>query len=258
VLIFSSLWKRFSIGIFTLSLTLCFTHQAFAFINVESIRKLEGKGFVGRSGLQASGQMGNTEKFSSQFSTTGAYRLDQNEWLYLANYKYGTSFKIKDTNLGSAHLRHTWGYLNPLAYELFIQSEFDEFKRLNSRNYLGGNLRFRLIGNDDHTVYAGLGSFYEIEDFAGMEEDEEHFRGNIYLSQVHNIGSASSMFLTLYYQPILTETNIYRVRLQAGLDVPLTKALSLSLTLNASHDTGLPENVKKTDSDYLAGFSLTY
>lgn len=244
----------------TLSFIILFTfsQSASAFINVESIRKIKGEGFFGRSGLQASGQMGNTEKFTSQFSTTGAYRFEKNELLYIGNYKYGTSAKEKDTNQGSGHIRHTWGYLNPLAYELFVQSEFDEFKELNSRNYLGGNLRFRLLASDAHVVYAGLGTFYEIEDFTGMEEDKDHLRANIYLSQVHNLSKTSSLFVTLYYQPQIDKMNNYRVRLQSGIDVQLTEVLSLSITFNASHDTGLPNGVKETDSDYLAGFTLTY
>ncbi len=248
----------FKLSLFSLILLLSFTQTASAFINVESIRKIKGEGFFGRSGLQASGQMGNTEKFTSQLSTTGAYRFEKNELLYIGNYKYGTSAKEKDTNQGSGHLRHTWGYINPLAYELFVQSEFDEFKELNSRNYLGGNLRFRLLASDAHVVYAGLGTFYEIEDFAGLDEDKDHFRANIYLSQVHNLSKTSSLFVTLYYQPQLDRMNNYRVRLQSGIDVQLTQVLSLSMTFNSSHDTGLPTGVKETDSDYLAGFTLTY
>lgn len=218
---------------------------------------MKGKGFIGRSGLQTSGQMGNTEKFTSQFSTIGAFRLDQNEWLYSGNYKYGTSAKTKDTNLGIAHLRHTWGYLNPIAYELFLQSEFNEFKELNSRNYFGGNVRFRLLLTDNYHLFLGTGIFYEREDFV-TREDRDHLRGNFYLSYVHNLNQMVSGFATLYYQPMFSEMNNYRVRLQTGLDVKLSEKLSLSMSFNVSNDTGLPPGVKETDVDYLVGFSLSY
>lgn len=71
-----------------------------------------------------------------------------------------------------------------------------------------------------------------------MEEDKDHLRANIYLSQVHNLSKTSSLFVTLYYQPQIDKMNNYRVRLQSGIDVQLTEVLSLSITFNASHDTG--------------------
>lgn len=238
---------------------ICMTPQvrAQAFINIESIRQIEGEGYVGRTGLQVSGQDGNTQKFTSQFSTIGAYRYDNNEWLYTGAYKYGSSANIKDTNLGSAHLRHTWHIQDPVAYELFTQTGFDEMKQLNSRNYLGGNLRFRLLYTDIHRLYSGVGTFYEIEDFSGSE-DEEGFRGNVYISYVNKLSETVSGFVILYYQPKLKGTQNYRVRAQTGLDIRLSKNLSLDIDFNLVHDTGLPEDVKPTDTDYMTGFSYSY
>lgn len=233
------------------------TATAQAFINVESLRQIDGKGFVGSSGLQISGQEGNTQKFTSQFTTIGVYRLDQNEWLYTANYKYGSSSYLKDTNHARGHIRHTWNYLENLAYEAFLQSEFDEFKQLNSRSYLGANLRFNLIYSDKHRLYAGLGTFYEVEDFT-KNGDSEGWRGNIYLSYVNKISEITSGFFILYFQPKFSDVEDYRVRVQTGLDIRLSANLSLDIDLNLSHDTGLPDQVKKTDSDYMVGFSIKY
>lgn len=229
-----------------------------AFVNVESIRKMEGKGFIGRTGLQTSGQMGNTEKFTSQFTTIGAWRLDANEWLYSSNYKYGTSAKKKDTNTGIAHLRHTWNYELPLSYELFMQSEFNEFKELNSRYYMGGNFRFRLLTKESYYLFLGTGAFYEIEDFYQVDRDRRHIRGNFYLSYLQNLNKSVSSFITVYYQPLFSEFHNHRVRLLTGVDVKLTQRLSLGVSFNVNHDAGVPKGVKETDIDYLVGLALSY
>lgn len=235
-----------------------FSIQSNAFINIESLRQVEGEGFLGKTTLQIAGQQGNTDKFTSQFSSMGVYRIAGNEWLYTGSYKYGTSANVRDTNLGSGHIRHTWGYLNPLAYEAFIQSGFDEFKKLNARNYVGGNLRFQVLHTEKDRVYAGAGAFYEIEDFMGEDEDAEGFRGNFYLSYVNRLNEIVSSSTTIYFQPKFKEMEDYRVRLQTGLDVRLTQRLSLDFDVNVVHDTGLPEDVKQTDVDYLVGFSVNY
>lgn len=231
--------------------------QAEAFINVESIRQIGGEGFVGRTGLQVTGQEGNTNKFTSQFSILNAYRRDGNEWIFTGSYKYGESAYQKDTNQGSVHLRHTWKYLEPLAYEAFVQSGFNEFQELNSRNYLGGNLRFHILKTGSNQLYLGTGVFYEIEDFS-TEEDHQGFRGNLYLSYIKKLNELISGSAILYYQPRFEKLADYRIRAQFGIDVRLTSSLILDLDLNVSHNTGLPPDVKKTDLDYLIGFSLIF
>lgn len=227
-------------------------------MNVESVRKIGGEGFIGRSGIQTSGQMGNTEKFTSQLSTIGIWRLDVNEWLYSGNYKYGTSSKIKDTNTGIAHLRHTWNYKEWISYEAFIQSEFNEFKDLNSRYFLGSNIRFKVLSHKYHTLYLGTGAFYELEDFYKHDRDKKHVRGNSYLSYLYNFNKLVSSFITIYYQPLFTYMKNHRVRVLTGLDTKLNDRLSLGISFNVYHDAGVPRGVKTTDIDYLVGFALTY
>lgn len=241
-----------------LILTLLISTQAQAFINIESLRQIEGQGYLGQTTLQISGQQGNTDKFTSQASTMGVYRFDANEWLYTASYKYGTSANIKDTNLGSGHIRHTWNYQEELAYEAFTQTAFDEFKKLNSQNYAGGNLRFRLLHSESNRLYAGTGIFYEVEDFEGQNEDVEGFRGNLYLSHVARLNEIVTSSTVIYYQPKFNDISNYRLRFMTGLDLRITNTLSLDVDFNLVNDSGLPEGVKQTDLDYLVGFSVKY
>ncbi|HLW57621.1 MAG TPA: DUF481 domain-containing protein [Bacteriovoracaceae bacterium] len=247
-----------SLRYFLFSFLLLLSPLALAFVNVESVRKIEGQGFIGRSALQTSGQLGNTEKFTSQMNTIGAWRLEENEWLYSLNYKYGTSAKVKDTNLGIAHLRHTWGYQNFLSYEVFIQSEFNEFKELNSRYFLGSNLRFKLWAEEYSSLFFGVGAFYEIEDFYLEDRDKKHWRANLYLSHLYRFNKIVSSFITVYYQPLFSNTGNHRVRFLTGIDSKLSDKLSLGVSFNVNHDAGVPRGVKETDIDYLVGFSLTY
>lgn len=240
-----------------LFLLICFCNQSLAFVNVESIRQVGGEGFFGKTGLQLSGQQGNTNKFTSQFSTVHLLRDDTNEWLLTGNYKYGESSFLKDTNQGSAHLRHTWSYQADLAYEAFFQSGFDEFKDLNSRNYLGGNLRWKVAQDDLSRFYFGIGAFYEIEDFSN-DRDEEGFRGNFYLTCSRKVSEFISGSSIIYFQPKLREMQNYRLRLQAGLDLRITDSWILDIDFNVVHDTGLPPEIKQTDIDYMVGFSVTY
>lgn len=233
------------------------TLPSIAFINIESVRQIPGEGFAGSSGFQFNGQDGNTQKFSSRASTLGVYRLPEDELLFLGEYRYGTSDNEIDTNRGQAHLRSTFQYHKSTAYEVFIQSEFDEFKDLNARHLAGANVRFRLLNDDRHIFYLGTGAFYEIEDFS-LVEDQEGFRGNIYVSYSYKITELVSAAATTYYQPKLEDLEEYRVRFQSGLDIFVSKTLVFDVDFNLVHDTDLPEDVKPTDTDYLVGFTVKY
>src|SRR5690606_22376898 len=136
-------------------------------------------------------------------------RYTRDELLFTGDYLYGTSFNVKDTNRGHGHLRYTFFHREKIAYETFVQSEFDEFKDLNSRNLIGANVRNRIRSDDSHILYLGYGAFYEVENFIG-NDDHEGFRGNFYVSYSYKLNDLVAASLTTYYQPLLKDVETHR------------------------------------------------
>ncbi|MGE0525525.1 MAG: DUF481 domain-containing protein, partial [Bdellovibrionales bacterium] len=208
---------------------------AFAFLNVESIRMAaEAKeGVTGSLGLKVDGQSGNSEKFASELTTLNLYRRSHSEYLAAGKYRYGESFSRKDAHEGHAHLRYTHDLPSiPPAWESFVQTEFNEFKRLKRRDVYGTGLRFRLsAAGEKDRFFLGTGAFYEEERFTSKAEtqDQSTFRGNLYVSYVRALTETVSASVIAYYQPSLTAFSNTRAQLDSGLQVTLSKRLSLIL-----------------------------
>lgn len=228
-----------------------------AFINIESVRRQSGEGFLGRSNLQFSGHSGNTDKQALHFATLNIYRGERDEVLGLANYSYAHTSNIRDTNNGQAHLRYTFFYTKKNAPEIYVQSAYDELKELNARHLAGANLRHKLFYDEKLSLFLGAGAFYEIEDYQSVH-NRQGFRGNLYISFVQDFNERTSASGSVYYQPLLKAQDDYRVRLQAGVEVSMTESLSLNLQYNLKHDNWTPTAVEKTDTSYTAGISLRY
>lgn len=231
--------------------------KCFAFINIESLRQEQKPGLSGSSALQLSGQSGNTEKFTGSASNLLLNLYERDEILFLANYVYGSSSHVQDTNNGQVHLRYTFMVKERHAIEVFTQAEFDQFKSLNSRTLAGADLRERLLKNEAISLFLGVGAFFEIEDYsAGIHR--ENMRGSNYLTVAYHIGERFDVSSTFYYQPLLKAFSDFRTRLQADLDYQVGKQTSLNLTYVTSHDSWVPPGRQKSDVAYLTGLKIKY
>ncbi|MBX3016352.1 MAG: DUF481 domain-containing protein [Bdellovibrionaceae bacterium] len=231
---------------------------AWAFINIESVRMGTKDPFVGKAQLLLSGNGGNTNKSTAAFSSVNIRRWSNSEFLALIDYNYETTNSARNVNNGRLHLRQTFASREVLAYEFFVQNEFDEFQNLNARRLAGANLRHEIFRDETNAFFLGTGLFYEDEDYK-LVEDRYGTRGNLYLSYTEKITEALQGSATIYYQPSLSRANDYRIRLQSGLHVRMTERFAVNLEFELKHESNLPDpRLQSTDTRYLAGFSVTY
>ena len=241
-----------------LPLLFFYSYCVYAFINIESLRLEMKEGFGGKFSLNYEGQNGNTEKTSISSSSLNIWRYQRDELLLLGDYTFGRTLGIVDTNNGRAHLRYTFDLKEARSYEFFTQSEFDQFKKLNSRTLAGGNIRYRLLQAEDHSFYFGVGAFFEHRDYSSIS-NRNGVRGNFYLSYSHKIKEHFSAFATTYYQPYITEFNDYRFQMSSGLEVIMTKVMAINISYDFSYDNFVPDpSVKRMDQRYLTGVILRY
>lgn len=229
-----------------------------SFINIEALRRAPGEGLIGSLNLQANGQTGNTDKFVGELASLNLFRQSEKEYLFLANYKYGESQKVRDVNQGSLHLRYAEGLNSFFKAELYAQSQFDQFRLLKLRNLVGTGGRFRLREGTKGGSYFGAGFFHEWEEIDLPDENQQDWRGNFYLSHLSELNEAWQASLIVYYQPAFQTFEDYRVRLDLGLESSITKTLSLTVKYSLNYDSEPPSTVLKTDTSYLAGIALRF
>jgi hypothetical protein len=159
-----------------LLLLLLLSFNAHAFINIESLRKNSKPGLNTSGKLLFNQQAGNTDKILASGSTLNSYLKEKDEFIFLANIRYGESFEQKDTEDGSAHFRYTRMFAPKHFIEGYTQYQYNNFKALEQRNIVG--LGYRFTGK---YFNLGLGAFDEHEEIANRP-NEDAIRGNFYLS----------------------------------------------------------------------------
>jgi putative salt-induced outer membrane protein YdiY len=238
---------------------LCASFPAFAFMNIEQIRQSKKEGTAGAVGLKVNGQTGNSKKLLSEATTLTVQRNGKSEYLLAGLYRYGSSRNVKDTHQGNAHFRFTQDFGNSPSAEAFLQTEFDQFKRLARRDLIGVGARQLVERAEGNSLFVGGGIFHENERFSGGGVPNQNaFRINMYIAFVRAFSKTVSGSATIYYQPKLSVPSDMRAQIDSALQVKLAEYLALSLEWDLQADTRPPPGVQTVDTTYLVGLNFTY
>ncbi len=237
--------------------------QAAAIVDMESLHLGAPKpGFSGRLEFAAAGSSGNSETGSVELGTRLQWHRAPWTNYLLLDGAYGESRGKADTEKYFVHARHIHAIIPRLDWELFVQGEHDRFARLNFRGLAGGGLRTHLYEREDSgMVLLGTGAFYSAERISGGYSDAGTYdttRGNLYLVLKFAVSPNTTLLSSTYYQPDLADGADYRALEQAALQVKITKALALKLSLHVTHDSRPPLSVRSTDTSYKAGISWAF
>lgn len=244
--------------VFILIFTCLISPSTLAFLNIEALRQEKGDPgkLKGSTGVRLTDTRGNVDKSQVRVNTLNMLKNGSSSYLFLAQYRYGTSFSREDTRQGHVHFRYTRDLMEKLSWELFSQLEFNKFQDLTLRALGGTGLRFQGYKNDEHSLFLGAGAFYERENLEDLP-DPSNPRGNMYMSYLwkHKMVTMSS---TLYYQPNLEDFNDTRFRLNTGLETVFLGKFAQQLEYTITHDSRPPPSVKKTDAIVSAGLAYRY
>jgi len=222
-----------------------------AFVNLAPPVIGEKKGLTGEASLGAKFNSGNSDTLSLGLGAKGEY--SEEEWLVymLAAYSYGESNDIQDTNDGVFHLRYVHEIADtPYDYECFIQTEFNEFQDIKSRNIAGGNIR-RDFGNlPFDRFYVGVGLFYsymEPDVVTELDPVYERVKLNTYISFLKKVNDVFSVTYLGYYQPTVDDFSDYRIFQIVQFTTAITERTALSFDVLHKYNATPYHAIKKTD-----------
>lgn len=247
------------------ALSLGWTVAAHAIVNVESLEVGEPpQGYSGAVNLSVDGASGNTDKLSTNLGARLQWHGGAITNFAIFRYAYAESSGIQDTNKLLFHVRHIHQVSAQTAYEGFIQAEHDKFARLLFRGLIGGGTRLTLVEKPGvKSLHLGLGGFFSreiLESRPGTTDGggQNLWRINSYLNYLHHLNGQVSVLSTTYYQPRVDDFSDYRLLEDAALNVKMTDTLSINLSLQLTHDSKPPQDVKKTDVTYSTGIQFSF
>jgi len=234
-----------------------------AIVNMESLHTgAPEEGFSGTLEASYKSKSGNSERVDYALGSRLQWHRGDDTTFLLLNGEYGKAAGIEYSRKAFSHLRHIHQFTPVVAGEAFLQAEFDDFTRLESRRLAGGGARFTLYsGAQGTTLHLGTGLFHEYERIDAKYPDggtEERNRGNLYLVVKLPLGEHSTLVSSSYYQPDLADSGDYRVLEQAALRTTLTSRLSLILAVDHRYDSRPPLGLGERDTSVNTSIAFTF
>ena len=224
---------------------------AAAQVNIEQRRKkLDRNGLAAGVELYFTLNQGNTDAVKFDNSGSLVFRANRHLTFLLARFSMGEKSGARFINKGMGHLRYNYMLSPAFFWEIFTQSEYNEFILLNFRGLVGTGARFILAGNDNINAVCGLavmGEYEELDDDAPKMVISRLTRASSYISVIISLSDAVDFGNIIYIQPSLQDIEDIRILNDANLICRITNRFSFKTSLSLRFDNQPPDNVKKHD-----------
>ncbi|CAA6810326.1 MAG: Unknown protein [uncultured Sulfurovum sp.] len=237
------------------------TNYAYGFISIEPLVPGEKEEITGEVAIGSKYSAGNTN--ATSLGLGGKIEYTQEDWLLylLAAQSYQETDSQRDQNNGHLHFRYLQNLNSTLySYELFFQTEFDEFQDIKQRNLLGANIRKKLELPFDK-FYVGLGVFYsyiEPSSVNALDPIRKDIYGNSYISFLKKINE--NFFITYlgYYQPNSEDLSDFRISQTVQLNTSITKQFTLGLDISHNYNSKPYKQIEKSDTESMVNLKYKF
>ncbi len=203
---------------------------------------------------------GNTDK--DEYSAGLRLQYDNNaSYLVWSDFigVYGEANGERNTNKTYAHVRLVHDMIEYINWELFVQSETNEFTSVDKRRLGGGGLRFGYEDKSTGIVYCGIGAFYEYITYSThIDPTEYNWRVNFYLAYVKEIKDKYKFAYVAYYQPKFGDIDDYITSQGVEFKMKIYEKLSIKLNLYYDYDATPATGREKTDFTQLTSFTYDF
>ena len=246
--------------ILLLAIFLICSHTSDQILNAESLRKVtDTSGFSGA--LSASFAL---KRNTNDFLTLGSdIHLQYKMRDHLILFKNDVAFqKIEDQNFDNSlitHLRYNYRFHDRIAWEIFIQGQYNKINLIDFRGLAGTGPRFKLSSWENYKFYLGTLVMYEHEKLTdGITPTQKHFRGSTYLSFSIYQGENLTIISTTYFQPRLDKFSDYRITTDSSLLVNIFKNFALKTTYRFTYDSFPAVGIPNSQYDFTTGISYSF
>lgn len=229
-------------------------------LNAESLRKVT-----------------DTSGWSGSVSATFALKRNVNDFVTLGSdihvqYKMGKHLVLvkndiqfqkiegeRFENSGILHVRHNYKIRPRLAWEIFVQGQYNKVAKIDFRGLVGTGPRFKLTTSEKYKFYLGTLIMYEQEELAdGITPINRDFRGSAYLSFSLYPTDNITIVSTTYFQPLISDFSDFRISSQTSAAIGLIKNLALTLNHTFWFDEFPAVGIPDSQYSFTTGIAYTF
>lgn len=183
--------------------------------------------------------------------------------LVVARGGYGTSRGLTLTKRTFEHVRVRYAIDCRWRWEVFVQHEYDAFRRLVIRGLAGSGPAFQLVESKPATVLVGAAYMFEYEELDKRDGTTDagdrsvYHRASFYVTGTHKLGEGVSITETIYAQPRLRHPSDIRLFAEVAVTSKLSKRLALSDALTFAYDRTPPDQIERIDTQLVVSLILT-
>ena len=175
--------------------------------------------------------------------------------------EYYAEDRIPLLNRGYEHLRYRFAITDSLAWETFVQHQFDEFRHVNFRGLAGTGLALGFSLSDSVNVAIAAAYMFEREIEEATETlraVENNHRLSSYIQLHRRLMDAVTLGLTSFYQPRVDNFADIRLLGETSLTVSGNKWLAMRLAYSVGYDTPPFAGIEKIDTTKKTSIILQY
>lgn len=207
-------------------------------VNVENARiHSDTTGWMGSAGALLSMTKNTDEIFLVQINAHVQYKTQKDLFLILGNYGFLSGSSQNLINNSFFHLRYNRKLNKILRIEFFTQILQNPVTKIDYRILTGAGPRFKLTEKKKFRLYAASLVMHEYERELNEEKTiHNDIRSSSYVSFSYQPNDNTEMVNTVFYQPLFSYLNDYRILDQFKFSVKAGKKLALAFNVNYLYD----------------------
>ena len=216
-------------------------------INTESMRMVtDTTGWSGLIGLNIAFSKNTKTLLRIKNTIHIQYKTNKHLVMFINKIGFESADNADFVNKGVQHLRYNYYINKKLAWEFFLQNQYNAISKIDFRELAGTGLRYKLSQSEKYKFYLGSTIMYEYEKtLESPNRVHKDWRNSNYFTFSLFFNDNISLISTSYYQPNLAHFSDYRIAHQSALKFKVYKNLSFKTAFNFTYDTfpvvGIPK-----------------
>jgi len=228
-------------------------------LNVETLRKVtDTSGWSGSASVNFALRRSTNDFFTIYSNVHVQYKMKKNLILF-KNLVFFQKIEGENfTNSGVSHIRYNYRFHDRIAWEIFVQGQYNKVSKIDFRGLVGTGPRFKLTTSENYKFYLGTLIMYEQEELSDGSGIHRNLRGSGYLSFSLYPTENITIVSTTYYQPRLSEIGDYRISNQSTLAIDVFSDLAFTINYNFSYDETPAIGIPKSQYAFTTGLAYSF
>ncbi len=237
--------------------------DGFGQVNIERQRRsLDSDGIAGEAAFSLMVNSGNSESVRGDAGSGLVIKSGPNLGFAILAFSLGEKSSQRFINKGMGHLRYNYIWGERSSWELFFQTEYNEFTLLKNRSLAGTGFRYDLVKTEKRAAVFGTGIMGEREaldrGFNLRDQSGTNLRSSSYLTFSMVLGKTTEWGNVVYFQPSMDDFDDYRSLADSNLSFSVSGRFSFIVSMNLRYDSKPPEGIKKADLEIKNGMSVNF